>query len=243
MSGLEVLLVVLSVFTGATVQRITGLGFALVASPILVLVLGPFDGVVLSNILVPVNCVVIFLSVSGHRAVQWRKVLELTIPALIAIWLGGKVAQALPEPVLLVIVGSLLITGLLSAKYNRRSHIFKKGRIGTVIAGALSGLMNVLAGVGGPALVLYKISTSWAQSTFVPTAQIYFLLINVGSLAAKGGVPSYASEQLPLVFGSLFAGLYAGSRLKRRLSEKAVEVFVFNLALMSGCIVILKGVL
>ncbi len=38
-------LVLAAVFVGAVAQRVTGLGFALVVSPVLVILLGPFDGV------------------------------------------------------------------------------------------------------------------------------------------------------------------------------------------------------
>ena len=40
-----------AVFVGASTQRISGMGFALVASPFLVIVLGPHAGITLVNLL------------------------------------------------------------------------------------------------------------------------------------------------------------------------------------------------
>src|SRR5660398_269749 len=57
----------MSVVAGAGTQRVTGLGFALVSSPLLVLVAGPFNGVLLANVLsLTVNLVVL--------AMTWREV-------------------------------------------------------------------------------------------------------------------------------------------------------------------------
>ena len=42
---------IIAVLVGATAQSITGIGFALVCAPLLVLSLGPIDGVTLVNIL------------------------------------------------------------------------------------------------------------------------------------------------------------------------------------------------
>jgi uncharacterized membrane protein YfcA len=42
--------VLVAVFVGAVAQRVTGLGFALVVAPVLVILLGPFDGVMIVNL-------------------------------------------------------------------------------------------------------------------------------------------------------------------------------------------------
>ena len=47
----ELLFLPLGVVAGALTQRVTGIGFALVCAPLLVLIAGPFEGVVLSNLL------------------------------------------------------------------------------------------------------------------------------------------------------------------------------------------------
>ncbi|KJK54967.1 hypothetical protein, partial [Saccharothrix sp. ST-888] len=55
------------VLLGASVQRLAGIGFALVAAPVLVLLLGPAQGVVLSN------CAAGAISAVG-LAGSWRQV-------------------------------------------------------------------------------------------------------------------------------------------------------------------------
>jgi uncharacterized membrane protein len=79
----------LVVLVGAGTQRLTGLGFALVSAPFLVLLLGPFTGVLLANALsLATNLVVL---AQTWRAVQVRRALLLAVPALIAVVLGAWV--------------------------------------------------------------------------------------------------------------------------------------------------------
>jgi hypothetical protein len=47
----DLLFLPLGVVAGALTQRVTGVGFALVCAPLLVLIAGPFEGVVLANLL------------------------------------------------------------------------------------------------------------------------------------------------------------------------------------------------
>ena len=49
--------------------------------------------------------------------------------------------------------------------------------------------MNVTAGVGGPAITLYAVSTGWEHRRFVGSIQLYFAVLNLGSIAAKGFPP------------------------------------------------------
>lgn len=55
---MELVLAVVAVVTGVILQRSTGLGFTLVSGPFLVLVLSPYEGVALANLLSLVTCCV-----------------------------------------------------------------------------------------------------------------------------------------------------------------------------------------
>lgn len=99
----ELLLLPLGVVVGALTQRITGIGFALVCAPILVLVAGPYEGVVLANLLsLAVNLIVF---TTGWRDTEWVKGLLLAVPALLAIPLGAYVARTMPPAPLMVVIG------------------------------------------------------------------------------------------------------------------------------------------
>jgi uncharacterized membrane protein YfcA len=236
----ELVLLALGVLAGALTQRITGIGFALVCAPLLVLVAGPFEGVVLSNLLGLTVSVVVFVTL--WRDTQWRKGVLLAIPALVTIPLGAWVARTLPPAPLMVIVGVTVILALSAVLLSERARVLH-GTTGAVVAGGASGFMNVTAGVGGPAIVLYAVSTAWEHRAFVATFQFYSIVVNLASLAAKGGLPQVPPIALAVSFGALAVGLVLGELLSRRVDHELARRLAIALALAGASFTVVKGVL
>lgn len=229
----------LVVVSGAGTQRVTGLGFALVSSPFLVLLLGPFQGVLLANALsLAANLVVL---AQTWRAVEVRRALLLAVPALAAVVPGAWVAGALPAPVLSVLVGSLVLVALLVVLLVQRARVLR-GHGGAVAAGGASGFMNVTAGVGGPAITLYAISTEWQHRPFVATVQLYFALLNAGSLLVKGW-PQLAPSAWGVAALALAMGILVGHRLSGVVSPERARAAVVVLALLGAGLTVGKGLL
>jgi uncharacterized protein len=227
----------LAVLAGAGTQRLTGLGFALVAAPFLVLLLGPFSGVLLANALSLVANVAVLGQT--YRDVDVRRALLLAVPALAAVVPGALVARRLPGPVLAVVVGSLVLVALLLVLASQRARVLR-GKAGAVTAGAASGFMNVTAGVGGPAISLYALSTGWPHRSFVATAQLYFALLNAGSLAVKGW-PQLPAAAWAVAACSLLVGVVCGQRLARRVSPERARLLVAGLAVAGSLGTVVKG--
>jgi uncharacterized protein len=228
-----------SVFVGATTQRLTGLGFALVAAPLLVLVCGPIQGVLISNVMtLAINLVV---GVSTWRDIEWRRVAFLAIPALIAVTFGARIAKIIPGPAFMVVIGSLVLFALVLLIVLRGIVLFP-GRGGTVVAGALSGFMNVTAGVGGPAITLYAVGASWPQQSFVASMQLYFGVLNTGSIIAKG-LPMLPLAMIPVLATAILLGVLVGNRLVRIVSDVRARQAVLVLAIAGSAGTIIKGAL
>lgn len=177
----ELVFLPLGVVAGALTQRITGIGFALVCAPLLVLVAGD---------------------------TEWVKGLLLAVPALLAIPVGAYVARTMAPAPLMDVIGLLVIVALGAVVLSERARVLR-GRAGAIGAGAASGFMNVTAGVGGPAIVLYAVSTGWAHRKFVATFQFYSIFVNLASLSAKGGLPRVSPAALVLSFVGLAVGWQA----------------------------------
>ncbi|EKM98374.1 MULTISPECIES: TSUP family transporter [unclassified Acidocella] len=239
MPHLQLALVAFSAFLGATTQRVTGLGFALVASPLLILVLGPFQGVLLANLLTLVlNAVVL---AGTWRAAEPRRLALLVPAALVAVQLGAPVARLIPAAWLLTIIGTLVFLALLSVLLLKNVALFK-GKAGALAAGALSGFMNVTAGVGGPAITLYAVGTAWDQAKFVASMQVYFGALNLASVAEKG-LPHLPLAAVPLLGVALLTGLGLGQILNRRIPARQARQGVLFLALAGSGATIVKGAL
>lgn len=97
-------------FVGASTQRISGMGFALVSSPFLVMVLGPHEGVMLVNFLGCLSSIMILAQV--FRQVEYRKVFLVLVPAMLMTLPGAWVASRVGGPVLSVSISIMVILAL-----------------------------------------------------------------------------------------------------------------------------------
>jgi len=227
-----------AVLAGSATQRITGLGFALVASPFLVLIANPRQGVLLANMLSLITNLVVLAMV--WREVNVRRALSLAVPALLLVPVGAFVSTRVSNRALYIGIGVLVLVALAATVASRRLHVHP-GTATTVAAGAASGFMNVTAGVGGPAITIYAVATRWEHTEFVATVQLYFALLNAGSLIAKGGLPKVGSVALLVALTALAAGTFLGQRLNRRVPVHRARQAVLILAVAGGVATVIKG--
>ncbi|GAA2249942.1 MULTISPECIES: sulfite exporter TauE/SafE family protein [Kitasatospora] len=225
------------VLLGASVQRLAGIGFALVAAPVLVLLLGPGQGVVLAN------CAAGAISAIG-LAGTWRQVrltamLPLVVAAACTVPAGAWLAARMPEPELLAGVGALVTAAVVLVMAGARVRALR-GVSGAIAAGATSGFMNSAAGVGGPAVSLYAVNAGWTAGEFVPNAQFYGVLVNTLSVSAKG-VPRLTGTVWLLAAAGIAGGALIGRALADRVPERYARWAVLSLALAGGLTTLGKG--
>jgi uncharacterized membrane protein YfcA len=225
------------VLVGASVQRMSGIGFALLTAPVLAMLLGAEQGVLLCN------CGSAAISAIG-LATTWRQVrpgamFPLIAAAACSVPLGAWVAARLPEPQLLAVMGALVTVAVLVVLRGARVASLR-GTRGAVAAGVASGFMNSAAGVGGPALSLYAVNAGWTVREFVPNAQCYGLLVNLFSLLVRG-TPQLSHPAWLAVAAALALGAVIGHWAGGRVPERRARTVVLLLALGGGVTTLLKG--
>jgi uncharacterized membrane protein YfcA len=226
-------------------QRITGLGFALVASPFFVLLLDPIGGVFLVNV-----CGVVVsaaLTVRSFALVDWRRWGILVVSAVLGVIPGALLLLVLPNAWLDILVGTLIITGLISSLLVR-SRLSPDHVPPLIAAGALSGAMNVTAGVGGPPLGIYGVLTRWDHRSFAATMQPVFLTIGSMSLVAKlwvstGGIPALDLWMWVLVAVACLSGMLIGEILSRVVTPRVARSLLVALALVGAGTVLVRGII
>jgi uncharacterized membrane protein YfcA len=228
-----------TIFVGAATQRVSGMGFALVASPFLVALLGPFEGILVINLFGGLASLLIVFAV--WRQVELKRAALLLIPATIAAIPGAFVAHLVPSAILSTLVGGLVLLTLVGS-FLVRDSVRLMGRGGAALAGSVSGFMNVTAGVGGPAISAYAIATRWPQREFAATVQVYFCALGAVSLAVKGAVPTLSWQEWGACTGSLLVGIGAGHAIARYVSAKAARALVVALAFVGAIVIIVKGI-
>lgn len=230
---------VVAVALGAAAQAVTGLGFSLVSAPLLVAAVGAPDGVRLNVALsVLVNVAVL---AGEWRRVRWRDAAHLLVPAAVATPLAGLAVRGADPSALAVAAGALVVASAAALGGGLRVERLR-GRAGAVGAGALSAAMNVVAGVGGPAVAVYALNAGWPPAALRPTFGAYFLGLNLAALAVLGGPATTTGPGLAAgLVVALAVGFVAGAHLARRLDAAAARRVVLVLATGGGLAAVARG--
>jgi uncharacterized membrane protein YfcA len=231
-SGLE-LLAVVAVVAGSLAQAVTGFGFALVAAPALVAWLGPTPAVVTVCVLGTLASLPPYLREARHT--RWPAVVVWFVPATAATWLVGRALGGVDTGLLAAGAGAavLVAVALLAAG---RSAPRAAGFHGAVLAGAVSGAMNVAGGVGGPPVALYAANAGWSTPRTRATLLAFFALQNVVTVAVLGWVNPPWTTLVGMVAGTA-VGVWAA----RRLPASAVRVAVLATAGIGGAALVVGG--
>ena len=182
-------LLALAVLVGAAMQRLTGMGFALVSAPFVVLIMGPVTGIVLVNVCGALSSLLILFRVLGH--IDWKKyIITFIMTATVSLTVSLRMKPLKPE----------------------------SGVKPMLVAGATSGIMNTTAGVGGPAMSVYAVASKWGQQSFAATMQPYFLTVGLASILAKyvaspESMPRLEPWAWAAVAAAIVGGLVAGGYL------------------------------
>ncbi len=230
-------LALLVAFVAGGVQRITGMGFALCATPLLVMIYGAADGV---RIVVLLGLILsLCLLLTQRAAVDWRSAWRLTWPGLAASPLGALAVVFLPEAALLLLVGGAAIVSLLAGRSQWLAGIMA-GRGATIKAGSAAGLLNLTSGLSGPPLVGYAEAVKMPVVTFIATVQVVFIALDAITIAWRG------FPQLPIIdlvwFGlAMGAGLTVASLLARFVPDRWGRRLMFAVAWLGTAAVLAKG--
>ena len=225
------------VLLGAAVQWLTGMGFALVAVPALVLLLGTGDGVALANCAAGVICLVGLTS--GWDRVRLKAMVPLILAAACTVPLGTWVSNHLPERVLLASMGVLVVIVVLLLMRGARVHSLS-GLRGALGAGAAGGFMNAAAGLGGTPVSLYAVNAGWTIREFVPNGLFFGLIVNIFSVATNR-LPHLAQAQWIAAATGLTIGALIGRALSGRIPDRHARRLVLLLALTGGISALIKG--
>ena len=229
--------IALGVVAGAVTNRVTGLGFSLVCSPVMVLVLGPRDGVRLLNM---VSVAVTLSNVStGWRDVRWRDWALLVSAGVVCTPLAAWAAHRIDDGVLLVGAGLVTIASAIVLATGRVLPSVR-GRRGAVGAGAVSATMNVIAGLSGPSVAMYGLNAGWTPKELRPTLQTYFLVLNAVAVAALGPVRPPGALAVAIV-AAVLAGLGLGAVLAARVPIGRFRAVVLTLVAIGGAFAVGRG--
>lgn len=231
-------------FLAAVCQSVTGFGFALTMTPLLVLVWDVKSTIATSLLLGFVILFPLIAEVRGHVSVN--RVSGMFAGFLIGLAPGVFLLQQLNSDALRIIVAG---TVMVASALMYRAPPVAAGRDSIplrVFAGAVSGTVGASTSLGGPPAVLYLLGRERDIPSFRGTIMAFFFAGNVVTIAAfvivgriTGDVLLMSAAALPAVA----AGIIAGGWLRRRLDPQAFRGLVLGLLVVTSLAVLTGSLL
>ncbi|HEX7133272.1 MAG TPA: sulfite exporter TauE/SafE family protein [Iamia sp.] len=159
----------------AGTQQVSGFGFALMAMPLLTVLVGPRDAVVLEAL----------AGLSGGAAmawslrdrVAWSPLRRLLAGAVVGLPLGALVLAHVPEtPLRIAVAVTVVAMVVVLARGVRLADESPRTEVG---AGFVSGAMGTSIGISGPPVVLVLQAAAMEQHRFRATTVTFFVLTNL----------------------------------------------------------------
>ncbi len=225
--------IVLLATLASIVQSTAGFGFSLMLVPLLSLVIGPKETVVLSNILSALLEAVLLIRV--RQSVEWKLGGTLFAGAVVGMPFGLLVVIFLSASALKIVIAATVIVFTVMLMRGLRFHA--AGRAGNVAAGVVSGVLNTSTSMSGPPVVLYLQGRGIAPGPFRATLFAYFSAISaiaVGLLAAAGHFTGDVAAAALVAIPSLFVGGWIGNRLHARVPEARFRHLVYGILIASA---------
>ncbi|MDM7990624.1 sulfite exporter TauE/SafE family protein [Arthrobacter sp. zg-Y877] len=244
-SGL-LLTILIAVFAGGIAQRVAGIGFGLLLAPFFIIALGPYPGVVVTNVCGALAAGLVIAQV--WRNIDWKMYATLAVPAAAGVLGGTYAASVLPPGPLEIGVGLFMLAALTSSLVLNRADVVLRGESPKVAAGLLAGISNSMAGAGVPAVSAYAVLARWPQASFMATMQPFLATLSLTTIAVHavidpGEWPELAWWTWVLLCVLTVAGLRAGNWLAPRVNETAARRVVVVLAYLGAVSALVKGII
>lgn len=234
--------VLIVVFSAALVQSIVGFGYALLAAPLLTLIMGPKE-------------MVVFLLFSGlylrfymfyrvHKEVVMADIKYLILGNILGIIPGIYILKVINVPMFKLFIGVVLLISVLlinfQFKWKSKSLTFDG-----LLFGFFSGFLGSSTSVSGPPIVLYMLNTFEDKAKIRTTMITFFTfgtIITLLGLFIAGTFKPSAALGLP-IYSIPFVMLAAkiGERIFYHMNQKVFRRLVILLILISSLALLYGG--
>jgi uncharacterized membrane protein YfcA len=185
------------------------------------------------------------------RDADWHWLGWLVLGNALFIPLGIALLAWLPETPLRLVIGALLLTAAMLLRTGVALALEPTARV-RLAPGAVSGLVNGLAAIGGIAVaVLMSASTSIAPAAMRGTMIVLFLFTDLWALAAAWALSAGGEGQALLgadtlrwaawLAPAMLAGIWIGQRSFVGVSPQRFRQHVLNLLLVLSLLVVVRA--
>jgi uncharacterized membrane protein YfcA len=230
-------------FLAAFVRSAFGFGEALIAVPLLALIM-PVEVAAPVAVLISVTVAIVVLA-QDWRHVHVRSAGWLVLSTLAGTPLGLLLLTRMDSAIVKACLGAIIMAFSTYSLLKRHRAALKDDRSAWVF-GFAAGVLGGAYGMNGPPLVMYGTLRRWTPQHFRATLQGYFLPASLMALAGfalaglwKPVVTRYYLMALPVVFVAIFLGRLANGRMDGQTFLRLVHV---GLVVVGGLLVLQAAV-
>ncbi|NHH99885.1 TSUP family transporter [Oceanimonas sp. MB9] len=231
------LLALLIVTGGILVQAWVGIGFGLLAAPLLYL-LDP--AYVPGPVLVLGWGLSLLVVLKQRHRLNWRRVWPAILARLPGSWCGALLLVTLTGWQLSLLFGGAL---LLAVWLSGRRYPIAPTPVGLTVAGFCSGLLGTATSVGGPPMaLLYQYQP---RLTTRDELAVFFLVgtpLSLLMLLAKGGPALLALPLVVKLLPGVALGFWLSRWLERRVHRDSVRPAILLISVLSALGVLWQGI-
>ena len=236
---MEMLLIALILFLATLIRSAFGFGEALVAVPLLALIM-PVE--VAAPLAVLASITVAFLVLlQDWRLVHLRDAMWLVLSTLFGIPLGLLLLKMAPEASVKLILAIIIIGFAAYSLTSRRAGELKDDRFAWLF-GFQAGILGGAYGMNGPPLAIYGALRRWSPAHFRATLQGYFLpasLVGMAGYWIAGLWTPAVNHSFVISLPSIVIGTFAGRILNQRIHAQRFTSYVyFGLAAIGGILLL-----
>ena len=238
LSLIELVFISVLLFASAAIQGILGLGFAVISSPILVQIEPLLVPQILSLLALPMAY---RIYQREKKEVDWKPFKFLFLGRVIGGPLGLLLLINLNERLLSISVGAIVFFAGV-ATFNEWT--LERNNQTSWIAGSLSGIFAMIAGVGGPPIAILYRGASGKE--FRPSLNAVFtfgIIITLSLLFISGEI--YRDHIVLILYLAIpvALGLKLSSSLFSDVSDATISKGVTYFSIISGLIVIFRNII
>ncbi|MBP7960457.1 MAG: sulfite exporter TauE/SafE family protein [Caldilineaceae bacterium] len=242
MSLLSIGLILLIVFVGQILHATVGFGDALLAMPLLTLIVGVRTATPLVALLATTATTLILWQ--SWREIDMGSAWRLVAASLPGIPVGVWLVRYAPEA---WVIGGLGLLVLGFALYSLFQPMLPQvqSRIWVIPAGFLAGVLGAAYNTNGPPVILYGTLRRWTAPQFRATLQGFFFPSGLLILTSHGLGGLWNREVFTLYAYCLPVALIAvwlGSRLNQRIPAQRFTRLIYGILVVLGSILIAQSV-
>lgn len=212
-------------------QSVTGIGFGMIAGPVILMVLDDPGAVVISTLMSALIAYVLFPLV--RRGADWRMTLRLMLGAALAVPVGAALL-AVADIMILKLVAGLAIAILTLLLLFGAPGTGRPGLAGDLVFGGLAGLLGGALALPGPTTALRVAALGHPKVVVRATMMGFFvgvwpIILVAQALALDLTAQTFwnALSLVPATLAGLGAGHYAAGRVSEGFFRRVVTVLLF----------------